>query len=61
MNIQCMTFDGIFNNISGCLFTFYIVEQMYAPRITVIFFCKNSRIYLMVFLLIWGSIWWIEK
>jgi len=22
---------------------------------------ENSRTYLMVFLLIWGSIWWIEK
>jgi len=49
MNIQCMTFDGIFNNISVCPFTFYIVQQMYAPRITMISVVKIQGLFLWYF------------
>jgi len=44
MNIKCMTYDGMQMSVflqSKCLsFTFYFVQQMYAPRITMIYVVK---------------------
>jgi len=41
MNIKCMTYDGmqmsIFLQSKYLSFTFYFVQQMYAPRITMIY------------------------
>jgi len=49
MNIKCMTYDGMQMSVflqSKCLtFTFYFVQQMYAPRITVIYVVKIKDLF----------------